>query len=70
MEKLDPTEGLTAVKNDVGWGFIDNDGKVVIPCQFNAVRSFTDGKAVVKAGGDDDDDDDDWRKTFLYIDAK
>lgn len=40
-------EGLAAVKKDGKWGYIDTDGKVVIPFQYDQAYHFNEGKAVV-----------------------
>jgi hypothetical protein len=41
-------EGLAAVKGRKGWGFIDKEGKMVIPCQYSDVGSFNEGLAKAK----------------------
>ena len=40
-----------AVKIDGLWGFVDKDGKVVIPAQYEEARSFANGMAAVKVDG-------------------
>lgn len=40
-------EGLLAVKINGFWGYIDKQGKMVIPAQFRTAQSFHDGCAVV-----------------------
>jgi len=65
IEKLSASEGLTAVKSESGWGFINDQGTIVIPCQYSAVSVFTNGRAVVTAG-----DSQDWREAYQYIDVK
>ncbi len=66
IEILDYSEGLIAVKNKSGWGFADTIGKIVIPCQFSAVSSFENGRAVVctKCAAED------WQLGYHYLDAK
>lgn len=44
-------EGLAAVKESNGWGFIGPNGELVIPAQFEEVRDFQNGKAFVKKKG-------------------
>lgn len=50
------SEGLRAYKDPVSqnftkkWGFIDANGKIVIPARFDQVRSFSGGYALVKEG--------------------
>ncbi len=44
----DYSEGLAGVKDANGkWGYIDEAGKVVIPCQWNVAWSFKNGRALV-----------------------
>lgn len=45
------SEGLAAVKSDIGWGFIDPTGNEVIPCQYEQVGNFSDDMATVKLNG-------------------
>ncbi len=46
------SEGLTRVKKDGKWGFIDTTGKVVIPCQYDdASWSFSEGLTCVEKDG-------------------
>ncbi len=40
-------EGLAAVKQNDKYGFIDKAGKIVIPCQFDDVLSFSEGLCAV-----------------------
>lgn len=42
------SEGLLNVKVDGKWGFIDHDGKFIIPAKFNDAREFSDGLAAVE----------------------
>lgn len=47
----DFSEGFAAVKKAGKWGFINKEGKNVIPCQYDKVASFREGLvAVVKNG--------------------
>jgi len=39
-----------AVKNGHKWGFIDRDGKIIVPLKYNRVHSFSEGLAVVRIG--------------------
>lgn len=41
------SEGLAAVKQNGKWGYIDTDGKVVIPFQYDQAFAFNEGYAVV-----------------------
>ena len=51
------SESLAAVRVEEGmrapWGFIDRKGKLVTPCQFEQVRSFSGGMARVWLGDDE-----------------
>ena len=59
--KGDYSEGLARVENyEDKWGFIDEAGKLVIPCKWRSADSFSDGTAYVE--------DEDWE--FLEIDKK
>ena len=40
-----------AVKQNGKWGFVDRDGGMVIPPQYEEARSFSNGLAAVKQGG-------------------
>ena len=42
------SEGKMPVKGTGGWGYLDTDGNVVIPCQFQMAYPFSDGFASVK----------------------
>lgn len=47
-QKLLPyNEGLAAALKNWKWGFIDKEGKIVIPFRFTEARSFSDGLAAV-----------------------
>jgi WG containing repeat len=46
------SEGLISVHQDGhGFGFIDNNGKTIIPCVFEEASPFVNGKSVVKKDG-------------------
>ncbi|MFA4985242.1 MAG: WG repeat-containing protein [Candidatus Brocadiia bacterium] len=45
------SEGLAAVSDGLGWGYVDNKGVLVIPCKFSRAGEFHDGFAPVKVGG-------------------
>ncbi|MFA4985246.1 MAG: WG repeat-containing protein [Candidatus Brocadiia bacterium] len=45
------SEGLAAVSDGLGWGYVDTSGKLVIPCKFSRAGEFHDGLAPVKTGG-------------------
>lgn len=46
------SEGLAAIKDSTyGWGYIDEEGKIVIEPQFQEVRDFSNGYACVKRNG-------------------
>jgi WG containing repeat len=49
-EAHDFHEGLSAVKKDSLWGFIDVKGNVVVPYRFDYAYDFKSGFAVVKKG--------------------
>jgi hypothetical protein len=44
------SEGLAAVKIGENWGFIDINGKMIIPAEYMKVDLFSDGLAAVKIG--------------------
>ncbi len=43
-------EGFAAVKNGDKWGFINTEGKEVVPCKYEKVGIFKNGFAIVKNG--------------------
>lgn len=45
------TEGLTAVQKNKLWGFINKNGEVVIPIEYENVSAFNDGLASVRKSG-------------------
>lgn len=53
------SDGLAAVKQKEGWGFIDINGKLVVPFIYKDVRDFHEGRAAVKT-----------EKGWGYIDKK
>ena len=40
-------EGLAKVKKDGKWGYINKEGREVIPCKYNSVEYFSEGLAMV-----------------------
>ena len=57
-EAADFSEGLAAVKVGKKYGFIDETGKEIVPCNFDFADSFDkEGKALVKI-----------KDRFFYID--
>ncbi|MCR4932544.1 MAG: WG repeat-containing protein [Bacteroidales bacterium] len=46
------SEGLAQVKDSKGWGFIDKNGRLVIPCQWESAGGFSDGLASVRDNND------------------
>ena len=52
------SEGMAAVKDENGMGFVNRSGAPVVPTQFQTTRAFSDGLAVVKKTDD----------TYAYID--
>ena len=44
-------DGMAAIKVGKKWGFIDANGNMVIPPQFEEVNSFSEGSAEVKSNG-------------------
>ena len=42
------SEGKMPVKSDDGWGYLDTDGNIVIPCQYQIAYPFSEGFASVK----------------------
>jgi hypothetical protein len=58
---------LAAVKKDGKWGYIDTDGNVVIPFQYDVAYAFNEGYAVVGIAIDSYEEDDyDW-ETDEYL---
>ncbi len=46
------SEGLAAVSSDgVNWGYVDREGRMAIPPQFEGAREFSEGLAPVRVGG-------------------
>ena len=45
------SEGYAAVQKDGKWGFVDEAGQCVIPCQYDEVGDFSEGLAAVKDAG-------------------
>lgn len=41
------SDGLTAVKQNGKWGYIDYDNNLVIPCKYDVANPFSEGYAVV-----------------------
>lgn len=50
LDACDFSEGLAAVRQGGKWGFIDENGMLVIPCQWDYVGSFSNGRALVFNG--------------------
>ena len=44
---LDFSDGLAAIKRCGKWGYINTNGKIIIPCKFTEVTPFSDGLAAV-----------------------
>lgn len=44
-------DGRLAVEKNGKWGFIDRQGRLVIPADFEDTKGFSDGKAAVKLDG-------------------
>ena len=42
------SEGKMPVKGEDGWGYLDTDGNIVIPCQYQIAYPFSEGFASVK----------------------
>ena len=45
-------EGLALVKNKNGYGYINPQGQVVVPCEYSKGSGFSEGLASVKKGGE------------------
>lgn len=60
------SEDLAAVKKDGKWGYIDTDGKVVIPFQYDQAYAFSEGKAIVGTLADTDDLGDENEHYYVY----
>ena len=59
------SEGYAAVQKDGKWGFVDEAGQCVIPCQYDEVEDFSEGLAAVK-----DADHNGKGEQWAYIDTK
>ena len=59
------SEGYAAVQKDGKWGFVDEAGQCVIPCQYDEVGDFSEGLAAVK-----DADHNGKGEQWAYIDTK
>ena len=42
------SDGLLKTKRDDKWGFVDDDGFVIIPFEYDQVEDFTNGIAYIK----------------------
>lgn len=49
------SEGLAAVKRGDKWGYINEDGEVVIDFQYDRAHSFSEGKALIEIHETDED---------------
>lgn len=45
------SEGLAVVKNNGKWGYIDEEGTIVIPIEYDNAWDFTEGRGLVKRDG-------------------
>lgn len=41
------SEGMAAVRSEAGWGYINEEGKLQIPCRFQIANDFSEGLAAV-----------------------
>lgn len=46
------------VRTEQRWGFVNSDGELIVPCQYDEVRPFSEGRAAVRVG-----------RSWGYIDA-
>ena len=46
-----PSQGLIPVQKNKKWGFINEKGKLKIPCKYESVESFEDTLAIIKQNG-------------------
>ena len=46
-------DGLMLVQIDGRWGFMDLDGRLIVPAEYDEATSFYGGRAVLYRGGDD-----------------
>lgn len=60
------SEDLAAVKKDGKWGYIDTDGKVVIPFEYDQAYAFSEGKAIVGTLSSTDDFGDENEHDYVY----
>jgi hypothetical protein len=44
------SEGLAAVQQGGKWGFVDHQGRLVIPARYDRVKRFSEGLAIVEGG--------------------
>lgn len=45
------TEGLVPVKKSGKWGFIDSRGKLIVPCKYDSLLSYSEGLAAIDSCG-------------------
>lgn len=50
------SEGLAAVERNGKWGFINKDGRLIIPMKYDNVNAFKDGFSIVNIGGNFESD--------------
>jgi hypothetical protein len=50
-EARDFSEGLTPIRINRKWGYIDSKGKTVLPSKYYRARGFSEGLAAVNIGG-------------------
>jgi hypothetical protein len=65
------SQGLAAVSNGKGWGFINKNGKTVIPLVYADVTEFSEDLACTRVGGDvldDADYDSNYKGRWGFID--
>ena len=45
------SEGLAAIERNGKWGYIDKEGKDVIPCRYEGAHNFSEGLAAIERNG-------------------
>jgi len=65
------SEGLAKFQNDKGkWGFIDKTGKKVIQAEYDNVKSFSEGYAVVEILVEDEEEGNFWKRGVINQQGK
>ncbi|MEM1217551.1 MAG: WG repeat-containing protein [Bacteroidota bacterium] len=52
VEPLEYSEGLAPIQREKKWGYVNLEGKIVIPCTYTKTQAFSDGLALVQREGE------------------